>query len=135
MTNGSDRPYEVGKGKPPVSTRFKAGVSGNPTGAKRGAKTDGRVTLRDLAIQSANETITVTVRGRSQKLTKKEALILAVLNDALTGTPAHRLKASRYLASIGTFDVRASDPSAADAEARRKFLERLAEEARRHGSI
>ena len=131
MTDRSDRSYAVGKGKPPLSTRFKAGVSGNPSGSKSKAVKDKRATLRDLAIQSANEMVTVTVRGRPHKLPKKEALVLAVINDALMGSAAHRLKSLRYLASIGTFDVRLSDPSAADAEARRKFLERLAEVARR----
>ncbi len=40
---GKGRPqgqhYEVGYGKPPVATRFKPGVSGNPRGRPKGAKT------------------------------------------------------------------------------------------------
>jgi len=34
-----DRDYEVGYGKPPKGTRFKAGQSGNPRGRPKGAKT------------------------------------------------------------------------------------------------
>ena len=35
---GAVRPYEVGYGKPPVHTRFKKGVSGNPRGGSRKVK-------------------------------------------------------------------------------------------------
>lgn len=131
MSDDNERDYKVGKGKPPQATQFKPGKSGNPQGARRHKRRGERATMRELAMACASEPVIVTVHGRQVKIFKKEALMLAVINDALTCTPAHRLKALRLLADIGAFDV----PTAAyanDAEARRRFLERLAAEAVRH---
>ena len=47
------RDYEVGRGKPPVHSRFKKGQSGNPRG--RPAKN-----LAVLLAAALNETVTVT---------------------------------------------------------------------------
>ena len=35
-TGGSDGAYKVGRGKPPLHTRFKKGQSGNPKGRPKG---------------------------------------------------------------------------------------------------
>jgi hypothetical protein len=85
--------------------------------------------LRDLAINMANEAIPITSQGKAIRVTKKEALLRAITNDALTGTPMHRLRALKALGEIGMFDIR-PQRYASDAEARRKFLQTLAELAR-----
>lgn len=130
MTDDSERNYAVGRGKPPVATQFKPGKSGNPQGARLHKRKRDRGTIRDLAMACANEQVTVTVRGRQMKISKKEAVILAVTNDALTSTAAHRLKAMRLLADIGAYDVPA-EARADDPEARRIFFQRLVDEVQR----
>jgi hypothetical protein len=35
MNGESDKSYEVGRGKPPVATRWKKGTSGNPSGRRK----------------------------------------------------------------------------------------------------
>ena len=125
----NDRDYEVGKGKPPKEHQFQPGRSGNPQGARRHRRNKRFSTLRDLAIECVNEAVNVTLNGRQIKVTKKEAITLAIINDALTGTPAHRLRALRELREIGAFDP-APQPRT-NAQEINKFLEKLAEEHKR----
>jgi hypothetical protein len=47
------RDYEVGRGKPPVHTRFKKGQSGNPRGPRP-------KNLPALLVEALNEKVTVT---------------------------------------------------------------------------
>lgn len=125
-----ERDYKVGKGKPPKASQFKPGQSGNPAGARSHKRRKGGYTLRELAMACANETMTITINGLKTKVTKKEALALAVFNDALTEDAAHRLRALRELREIGAFDPLPHDPQSR-ADALHKFIETLAKEAER----
>jgi hypothetical protein len=76
--------YTVGKGRPPLSTRWKPGQSGNPKGRPRGAK------QKDMAIhfhEALRRKIEITVDGKSRKVTVREAIALKVTNLALKGDP------------------------------------------------
>jgi hypothetical protein len=42
-------------------------------------------------------------------LPKKQAIVVGVVNDGLTGTPAQRLKALKALREIGAFDRTVED--------------------------
>lgn len=72
--------YEVGYGKPPVKTRFKKGQSGNPKG--RRAKVKNVSTL--LAIE-LEKIIVVRDGSGERRLTKREALVTSLVNDAIKG--------------------------------------------------
>jgi hypothetical protein len=52
----SKRDYQVGRGKPPVHTRFKKGQSGNPRGPRP-------KNLPALLVEALNEKVTVTIDG------------------------------------------------------------------------
>ena len=74
------RDYDVGYAKPPQSTRFKLGQSGNPQGRPKGQ--------RNLATdieQELSETILVNEGGRQTVITKQRAMIKALLAKALKG--------------------------------------------------
>jgi hypothetical protein len=103
-----NRDYVVGKGKPPAEHQFKKGRSGNPKGPchKKKAKD---ATLEVLAYEAVNDLVTVVIAGREQRLPKKQAIVLGVVNDALTGTPAQRLKAMKALYEIGAFNRAVED--------------------------
>lgn len=70
--------YEVGYGKPPVSTRFKRGQSGNRAGRKRGS-----VGLTKLVLKEMDKSVTFTVNGKRKTMTKRQAIAIGLVNSAL----------------------------------------------------
>jgi hypothetical protein len=63
--------YEVGHGKPPKSTQFKKGQSGNPKGRPKGSKN-----FATVYHKVGREFVTVKENGRTRRLTKQEALLV-----------------------------------------------------------
>ncbi len=79
LTNsGGD--FEVGYGRPPVATRFKPGVSGNPKGRRKGA-----INLRSAIAELFARRITIREGERSRKVPLVEALFRKQLEAALKG--------------------------------------------------
>jgi Family of unknown function (DUF5681) len=72
------RYYEVGYGRPPVSTRFKAGQSGNPKGKPKGRKKMGAL-LQDVL----NERITIREGDKIRKVSRAEAAVRALIQKVL----------------------------------------------------
>jgi hypothetical protein len=70
----------VGKGRPPKSTRWKKGQSGNPKGRPKGAKTF--VTILDSLFQRP---VTLSEKGRSRTVSFLEAVILKYGELAMKG--------------------------------------------------
>jgi hypothetical protein len=85
------RDYEVGKGKPPESTRFKPGQSGNPRGKPKGSLSMGQLLKKALSTR-----ITVTDNGKPRRMTKQEVIVHSVVNGAAKGD----LKALRDLVRL-----------------------------------
>jgi Family of unknown function (DUF5681) len=67
MTEGKDE-YRVGRGKPPLHTRFERGRSGNPAGPR---KKD----LLALLQAALDEKVTVAADGSRRRITKREAIV------------------------------------------------------------
>ena len=75
-----ERDYEVGRGKPPMHTRFKPGQSGNPKGRPKGVRnfrTDVQATLK--------APVKVSRDGKRRKLSTQEAALLRLREKALSG--------------------------------------------------
>ena len=75
-----DEEYRVGHRRPPIATRFRAGVSGNPRGRPKGAKN-----LSSVVAATLGERVTVTENGRRRSITKLEAAVKQLVNRAASG--------------------------------------------------
>lgn len=79
-TKSAPAAYEVGRGKPPSSSQFKPGQSGNPGGRKKGS-----VNLKTIMTAVLESEIELTENGRKRKVPLLEAIILRQAQDALRG--------------------------------------------------
>jgi hypothetical protein len=80
--------YEVGYGRPPESTRFKPGCSGNPRGRPRKQKTTGA-----LVQQALSRRMRIQENGRTTYLSAEEISLRQLANKAAKGD----LKATKML--------------------------------------
>lgn len=72
----------IGYGKPPVSTRFKKGQSGNPRGRPRNQR-------KDIPYDAVlGQMVTVRENGRERRVTAAEAFLLQLTQKGLAGDSA-----------------------------------------------
>jgi hypothetical protein len=72
--------YEVGYGKPPKETQFAKGRSGNRKGRPKGSKN-----IATTFHEITDELIHVTENGKSRSMTKLHAIMLQMVNKAVSG--------------------------------------------------
>ncbi|QIE45213.1 hypothetical protein G5B38_06555 [Pseudohalocynthiibacter aestuariivivens] len=81
--------YEVGYGKPPATTRFKPGVSGNPRGRPKGAKNKlpklNEERLKSIILQEAYRDITVRDGARNVTIPMAQAVMRSLSVNAAKG--------------------------------------------------
>ena len=132
MGKYDDRDYKVGKGKPPQEHQFKKGFSGNPRGPRHKKKAQ-EATIDVLAHEAVNEMVPVFMGGRQTMMPKKQAIIVGIVNDALTGTPAQRIKALKVLQEIGAFNPVEDERLTPELQTERmsQFIAALIEEGKR----
>lgn len=105
MTRSSKPDYTVGRGRPPTSTRFTKGQSGNPSGRPRGTQNFSAVLRRALTTK-----VVVTENGRQRKITKLEAITTQLVNQAAKAN----MPAMRLLTGLFEFHQEHARPVTAD---------------------
>ncbi|RZJ45394.1 MAG: hypothetical protein EON87_07590 [Brevundimonas sp.] len=79
--SGSPKNYEVGYGRPPRSTRFAAGQSGNPAGRPRGSKN-----LQTLLAEELEKKVDVVQGGQPLRLSKARVMVIKQVDRAISGS-------------------------------------------------
>ena len=72
--------YKIGYGKPPKSTQFKKGQSGNPKGRPKGTKN-----FKTDLIEELSEPVLVTEGGKGTTMSKQRAILKRTVQKALAG--------------------------------------------------
>ena len=95
--NGAD--YAVGYKHPPLHTRFKPGVSGNPSGRRKDSKN-----FKTLLNTILNEQISLQEGSESRKITKAEAIMRRLIIGALKGDSRDLHALFRLAEQTGQFE-------------------------------
>lgn len=102
-----DGDYIVGKGRPPVATRWKPGQSGNPKGKAKGSRD-----LDTLVLELMDRNITLATGKGEETMSRLEALIRKLFEQAVKGDhKAATLLLERYRSAV---ESRTRDASAGD---------------------
>jgi uncharacterized protein DUF5681 len=91
MPDDHDKAYDVGFGKPPKASQFRKGSSGNPKGRPKGRRNLATVLERTL-----QEKVVVNENGVRRTVTKLEAAVKQLVNQAASGD----LGAMRQLSAL-----------------------------------
>lgn len=76
----ADRPYAVGKGKPPAHTQFGKDRPGNQNGRPPGTRNADTIVRKALAVR-----LDVKENGKERKISKLEAAVTQLVNKAASG--------------------------------------------------
>ena len=91
--------YQVGYRRPPLHTRFKPGVSGNPLGRAKGSQN-----FKTLLDRILKEEIPLLDGDRSRKVTKAEAITRRLVIGALKGDSRSMFALFRLAEQTGQFE-------------------------------
>jgi hypothetical protein len=98
-----DNSYDVGYGKPPKHSRFRKGVSGNRRGRPKG-----KHNIATVLTEVLEEKIVISENGVRRRVTKLEAALIKLANQAASGDPV----ALRLLtALVRSVDERVVEPA------------------------
>jgi hypothetical protein len=97
--DNNNLPTKVGYKSPPVHSRFKPGVSGNPSGRAKGSKN-----LRTLFNDLLGEEISVREGSGAKKMSRAEALARGLVVGALRGDSQSLALLLRVVEQAGGFE-------------------------------
>src|SRR5262245_12460284 len=96
--------YEIGRGKPPVATRFAKGQSGNPSGRPKGARNKTPAThegrLKDIILEEAYRDIKINDGDRQVTVPMVQAIVRSMAMGAAKGQPRTQALFTTLLATI-----------------------------------
>jgi Family of unknown function (DUF5681) len=100
--------YAIGYGKPPVSGRFKPGVSGNAKGRPNNSKN-----LKTLIRQALTAKVSIREGSSNRRVSKIEGVVLRQLDSALKGEDRAAMAVIKMAMQMGFLE----DAQTEDAEA------------------
>jgi hypothetical protein len=115
--------YEVGFAKPPLSTQFRKGRSGNSNGRPKGAKS-----IASILAKMGRERVRITRNRRARMVSKLVAVFMQLINKATSGNlkATHELLAANRLFPESTGGIEfPTVPSERDAMVLQSILTRI----------
>lgn len=98
------RTYEVGYAKPPETSRFKPGLSGNPKGRPKGTKNKATghsfERLTQTILQEAYRKVPIVAGGKTKKITLMEANVRAMANSGAKGNTRAAVQLVKMVTTI-----------------------------------
>lgn len=107
----TSRSYEVGYGRPPVASQFKAGQSGNAKGRPKGSKN-----LSTLLREEMDAKILVTENGVQKRMPKGRVAVRQQVDKAVKGDSRAFLTLMKLDAALGAADGRVAETAAPASE-------------------
>jgi choline dehydrogenase-like flavoprotein len=105
--------YEVGYGKPPAGTRFKAGQSGNPKGRRKGSKNKlpalNEERLKSIILEEAYRSIKINEGDKQISVTMAQAIMRSLAVNAVKGQHRSQRLFSELLSATETQNRRLHD--------------------------
>ena len=98
--------YKVGYGKPPKSSRFKSGSSGNAKGRPKNSKN-----LKTLIRRAMTSNISIKEGPNSRRVSKIEGVVLRQLQNALKGNDRSAMAVIKMATQMGFLEDPDSNPS------------------------
>lgn len=96
--------YEIGRGKPPVATRFTRGQSGNPSGRPKGARNKipaiNEERLKAIILEEAYRGIKINDGDRQVTIPMVQAIVRSIAMGAAKGQPRAQVLFTTLLATI-----------------------------------
>ena len=96
--------YDVGYGRPPIHSRFRPGVSGNPSGRAKGTPN-----LKTLFNRILKEEVSLREGTNVRKVTKAEAVMRGLVLGALKGDMRSLGTLFRLAEQTGQFEEPSTD--------------------------
>ena len=100
----SDDSYKVGRGRPPLHSRFKPGRSGNPSGRPKGARN-----LRTLIAEEFTREVTAKEGGRPVKRPAVAVLTRVMIGKAIQSNSRTGLALLGVAIQLDLFEPAAND--------------------------
>lgn len=119
MANDSSDDYHVGYGKPPKSSQFKPGKSGNPKGRPKGS-----LDFKSYVQEMLSRQVTITEGGKRRRVSALEATLMRLAEKGLKGDP-RAIEKILSLASEMAAELEAKQESRALAQTDEDILARF----------
>lgn len=112
-------PYSTGYKKPPKTTQFKKGVSGNPSGRPKK-----KTSVTDIIYREFSKKVRIKEGGKVVHITLLEAVIKRMINHTAT---THDLKTMKFLLPLMSEGQKANMPPVDLDATREDLINRLVE--------
>ena len=96
----------VGYKKPPKTSQWQPGQSGNPSGKKKAASKPPQP-IPETLMAILNESVPITLGGKKQTSSTAEALLRKVLQNLFNAPPKVQLEGLKLLKALGVFELQA----------------------------